>query len=77
MFTYRLCCEVYDAAVKQIKSDKMWSMYLDALVELNQDIEHLPRYKRNLLLSALQGAHSANYLPEKFYLQWVSICFFL
>ncbi|KAF4523915.1 hypothetical protein B566_EDAN012266 [Ephemera danica] len=67
-----MCCDVFDAAVKLINTERMWTLYLEALTELNQDTEHLPKYKHNLLLKALQEAHNAGCMPEKFYLQWLT-----
>jgi hypothetical protein len=72
----RLCCEVYIAAVKQLPTERMWSLYLDMLIELNEDLTHLPTFKRKLLKDALQDAHGAGCMQEKYYLLWVSGCYF-
>ncbi|KAJ1529821.1 hypothetical protein ONE63_006562 [Megalurothrips usitatus] len=69
----RLCCEVYEAVVKKINTDKMWSLYLDTMLEANQDQAHLPCYKKKLLKHALQGAHNAGKLQEKYYLHWIEM----
>jgi len=64
------------AVVKQLPTEKMWSLYLEMLLELNQDLTHLPKFKRNLLRDAFQGAHNAGCMQEKYYLLWVSECYF-
>ena len=70
---FRSCCGVYTAIVKQLPTERMWSLYLEALLELNQDQIHLPKFKKNLLREAFQGAHSAGCLQEKYYLRWVRL----
>ncbi|XP_026277503.1 U3 small nucleolar RNA-associated protein 6 homolog [Frankliniella occidentalis] len=69
----RLCCEVYEAVVKKINTEKMWSLYLDTMLEANSDQAHLPCYKKKLLKHALQGAHNAGKLQEKYYLHWIEM----
>ncbi|XP_067003125.1 U3 small nucleolar RNA-associated protein 6 homolog [Anabrus simplex] len=69
----RRCCAVYTAAVKQLPTERMWTLYLDTLFELNQDLSHLPTFKKKLLRAAFQGAHSAGLMIEKYYLHWVDI----
>lgn len=69
----RLCCEVYEAVVKKLNTEKMWSLYLDTMLEANQDESHLPCYKKKLLKHALQGAHNAGKLQEKYYLHWIEM----
>ena len=67
------CDEVYQFAVKRIKTEEMWSMYLDCLIEINQDTSTLPNFKKKLLKSAYTHAHNASKLSEKHYLRWVSV----
>ncbi|PNF31407.1 U3 small nucleolar RNA-associated protein 6-like protein [Cryptotermes secundus] len=69
----RQCCGVYVAVLKQLPTEKMWSLYLDMLLELNQDLTYLPRFKKNLLRVAFQDAHSAGCMQEKYYLLWVDM----
>lgn len=60
------------AVLKQLPTEKMWSLYQDMLLELNQDLTYLPQFKKNLLRAAFQDAHSAGCMQEKYYLLWVS-----
>lgn len=65
------CNEVYQTAVKKIKSEEMWSLYIECLLEINHDLQTLPNFKRKLLKTALAQAHQAKKLKEKYYLNWV------
>nr|CAD7590164.1 unnamed protein product [Timema genevievae] len=68
----RLCTAVYQAGVKQINTEKMWSLYLDQVIDLNHDTTSLPVFKRKLLREAFQGAHSAGKMQEKYYRTWLA-----
>lgn len=74
---YRItnCNKVYQTAVKKIKTEEMWSLYIECLLEINSDMESLPNFKRKLLKIALTHAHRAKKLREKYYLIWV--CWFV
>lgn len=65
------CYEVYQTAVKKIKTEEMWSLFIDCMLEINQDVDTLPNFKRKLLKNALLQAHQARKLKEKYYLNWV------
>lgn len=67
------CNEVYQAAVKRLKSETMWSLYIDCLIEINHDLSTLPNYKRKLLKNALLQGHQAKKLQEKYYLNWIDM----
>ena len=73
---YRQCCGVYVAVLKQLPTESMWSLYLEMLLELNQDRTDLRKFKKNLLRDAFKGAHNAGCMQEKYYLLWVSVCYF-
>jgi hypothetical protein len=60
------------AVLKQLPTERMWSLYLEMLLELNQDLTNLPQFKKNLLRNAFQDAHDAGCMQEKYYLLWVS-----
>lgn len=67
------CVAVYKKAVEQVNTEKMWCMYLDTLVELqNDNVRYpFPNYKRKLDCSAFSAANEAISLPEKYYLLWI------
>jgi len=67
------CNKVYQTAVKKIKTEEMWSLYIECLLEINRDQELLPNFKRKLLKTALVQAHQAKKLKEKHYLHWVCV----
>ena len=65
------CWEVYQTAVKKVKTEEMWSLFIDCMFEINQEDDLLPNFKRKLLRSALLHGHQAGKLKEKYYLNWV------
>ncbi|KAK2586790.1 hypothetical protein KPH14_011815 [Odynerus spinipes] len=67
------CNKVYQTAVKKIKTEEMWSFYIDCLLEINHDTGSLPNFKKKLLKNALAQAHQAKKLKEKYYLHWIDM----
>jgi U3 small nucleolar RNA-associated protein 6 len=65
------CYKVFQTAVKKIKTEEMWSLFIDCMLEINQEINILPNLKRKLLKNALLQGHQARKLKEKYYLNWV------
>ena len=66
------CNKAYQFAVKKIKTEEMWSLYIECLLEVNRDLRSLPNFKRKLLKTALMQAHQAKKLTkEEHYLHWV------
>lgn len=65
------CNKVYQTAVKKIKTEEIWSLYIECLFEINHDLQSLPNFKRKLLKTALAQAHQAKKLREKYYVHWV------
>lgn len=67
------CNKVYQTAVKKIRTEEMWSLYIECLLEINDDVQSLQNFKRKLLKTALMQAHKAKKLREKYYLHWVCV----
>ncbi|XP_033211586.1 U3 small nucleolar RNA-associated protein 6 homolog [Belonocnema kinseyi] len=67
------CNEVYLRAVETLKSEEMWSLYIDCLLEINQKGKSLPNFKRKLLKTALFQGHQAKLLTEQYYLYWMGM----
>ncbi|KAI4484367.1 hypothetical protein M0802_013112 [Mischocyttarus mexicanus] len=67
------CNQVYQTAVKKIKTEEIWSLYIECLIEINHDLKSLPNLKKKLLKSTLAQAHQAKKLNEKYYLHWIDI----
>lgn len=65
------CNKVYQTAVKKIKTEEMWSLYIKRLLDINKDLQTLPNFKRKLLKIALAQAHQAKKLKEEYYTDWV------
>lgn len=65
------CNKVYQTALKKIKTEEMWSLYIECLIEINQKAGPLPNFKKKLLKTAFTQAHQAKKLKEKYYLHWV------
>ena len=62
---------MYENAVKNLNTERMWTLYLDRMLELNEDTKCLPNLKRNSLTKAFLGAHNQSMMTEKYYLIWV------
>ncbi|XP_063228189.1 U3 small nucleolar RNA-associated protein 6 homolog [Bacillus rossius redtenbacheri] len=69
----KLCVGVYVAAFKKVNTERMWSLYIDTLLEINEDTTHLPVFKKKLLREAFQGAHAAGKLAQKYYKLWAEM----
>ncbi|XP_011883955.1 PREDICTED: U3 small nucleolar RNA-associated protein 6 homolog, partial [Vollenhovia emeryi] len=67
------CNKVYQTAVKKIKTEEIWSLYIECLLEINRDLQSLPNFKRKLLKTALMQAHQAKKLKEEHYLHWINM----
>ncbi|XP_033333079.2 U3 small nucleolar RNA-associated protein 6 homolog isoform X1 [Megalopta genalis] len=67
------CNKVYQTALKRIKTDEMWTLYIECLLEINQKDRSLPNFKKKLLKIAFTQAHQAKKLKEKYYLHWVNM----
>ncbi|XP_070150082.1 U3 small nucleolar RNA-associated protein 6 homolog [Polyergus mexicanus] len=67
------CNKVYQTAVKKIRTEEMWSLYIECLLEINNDVQSLQNFKRKLLKTALMQAHKAKKLREKHYLHWIKM----
>ncbi|XP_076230226.1 U3 small nucleolar RNA-associated protein 6 homolog isoform X2 [Nomia melanderi] len=67
------CNKVYQTALKKLKTEEMWSLYIECLIEINEKDRSLPNFKRKLLKSAFSQAHQAKKLKEKYYLHWVNM----
>ena len=65
------CNEVYQTAVKRLKSIEMWSLYIDCMLKINLEGGSLTNLKRKLLKVALFQGHQAKKLKEEHYLDWV------
>lgn len=70
------CIEVYQTAIKKIKTAEIWSLYIECLLEINRNMRSLPNLKRKLLKTAFTQAHRVKKLKEEHYLHWVCIQYF-
>lgn len=67
----RKCILVYEDGLKSVPTRKMWSLYLEYVLELTNDQNSLPNYRKNCLETAFEAANRANMLTEKYYSLWV------
>lgn len=51
----------------------MWSYYIDAMRELNQDMSFEPTFKRNALGEAYKSGFQAGFLSEKHFCEYIEI----
>lgn len=57
----------------QLKTEKMWSYYITAMIELNEDTSTQKEFKRTCLVNAFKGAYDADCLSEFHYLHFLEI----
>lgn len=69
----QLCAQIYDEAVKVVNTPKMWSYYLDAMLELNNDLSTQAACKRSFLGRAFSAANESNKMSENHYLQYIEL----
>ncbi|CAH1398063.1 unnamed protein product [Nezara viridula] len=67
----RKCISVYEDGLKNVPTRKMWSLYLDYILNLNDDPAALPEFKKDCLKNAFEAAHRENMLSEKHYFLWL------
>lgn len=68
-----LCVKIYNTAASIMKTQSMWSLYIDAMIDLNNNKSTQPSLKQKCLLAAYQGAHDAKCLSEQQYLQYIEL----
>ncbi|KAL5274361.1 UTP6 family protein [Megaselia abdita] len=68
-----MCCMVYQNAVTSVNTSLMWKYFIDALLELNQDMEVEPVLKRRKLGNTLKEAHEAETMSEEHYLFYTAL----
>lgn len=76
-FFFSVCCEVYEEALKEHPSEKLWSLYIETLNELAVILEPLKTFIENTLISVLFRGHKAAMLEESAYIQLVIFIFYL
>lgn len=67
------CVKVYESALSRINTEKMWSYYVYAMLELNENIKSLPVLKRSVLGCALKAALRAKKISEPLCIQYIDI----
>lgn len=72
------CVETYQEAVKVVDTGKMWNYYINAMLELNNDVSASSTQvglKRSSLSQAFEGANSSNHMSETHYLQYIELLY--
>lgn len=68
-----LCVKIYNTAASIMKTQSMWSLYIDAMIELNNNKSTQQSLKQKCLLAAYEGADEARCLSERQYLQYIEL----
>uniref|UniRef100_A0A1B0DPT5 U3 small nucleolar RNA-associated protein 6 homolog n=1 Tax=Phlebotomus papatasi TaxID=29031 RepID=A0A1B0DPT5_PHLPP len=69
------CVAVYEQATKILKTEKMWSYYINTMLELNQDTSAQATLKKKVLHVAMRGAYEAGFLSEAHYIYFIEQLF--
>ncbi|XP_037029458.1 U3 small nucleolar RNA-associated protein 6 homolog [Bradysia coprophila] len=69
------CVKVYEGALSKINTEKMWSYYLNTVLELNENIKSLPILKRSVLGCALKAAFHAKKMSEPLCIHYIDILY--
>lgn len=59
----------------QINTPKMWTFYINAMIELNENIATLPLLKRSVLGCAFKAAYDAKQISEEHCIQYIDIMY--
>lgn len=57
----------------QVKVEQMWSYYIDAMRDLNQDMSTEPTLKRKSLGEAYKAGYESGFLSEKHFSEYIEI----
>lgn len=71
----KYCDEIYDKACEKLGTQKMWTLYLRKLSELNMKTDNLKNYKRELLGKAFKKCNDTGKMSEELYLLYISLLF--
>ncbi|XP_059616443.1 U3 small nucleolar RNA-associated protein 6 homolog [Phlebotomus argentipes] len=69
------CVAVYEQAARILKTEKMWSYYINTMLELNQDTSAQASLKKKVLQMALKGGYEAGFLSESHYIYYIEQIF--
>lgn len=67
------CIQVYEFAVKQVPCQEMYTFYIDAVLELNEDMKNEKKLRRQALANAFKSAHEGDYMSDKHYLIYLQL----
>lgn len=70
------CFQKYEEGLSKISEQKkvaLWTLYLDFLIDLQQENDVANIIKKNKLLSALEGASKQISLEEKYFIVWAKL----
>jgi U3 small nucleolar RNA-associated protein 6 len=70
-----LCIEIYDRAVDILNTEKIWSLYINAMLDLNLDRNpiDLMGFKRKALGNAFRKGHEVGKISELHYQQYLEL----
>lgn len=72
------CVKIYQEAVKTVNTAQMWNFYINAMLDLNNEISATSTQvglKRFSLSQAFEGANNSNQMSETHYLQYIELLY--
>ncbi|XP_055593121.1 U3 small nucleolar RNA-associated protein 6 homolog [Uranotaenia lowii] len=68
-----LCVQVYETSVETLPTKSMWSYYIDKMMDINQDMTSLQKFRRKALGNAFRNAFATGFLEEDKYVQYLKL----
>ncbi|XP_053693188.1 U3 small nucleolar RNA-associated protein 6 homolog [Sabethes cyaneus] len=67
------CVQTYKTAVEALPTAQMWSYYIDAMLEVNNDMSSYPKLRRKSLAEAFKNAYENSSLDEQKLIQYLKL----
>ncbi|XP_055544721.1 U3 small nucleolar RNA-associated protein 6 homolog [Wyeomyia smithii] len=67
------CIQMYETAVESLPTIQMWTYYIDAMLQINEDMSSYPKLRRKALAEAFKNAYSRNFLDEQKFIEYLKL----
>lgn len=67
------CIQIYDDAVETLPTKKMWTLYVDSVLTLNEDMSSHQKLRRKTLGNVFKKAFESGSLEEDKYIQYLKL----
>lgn len=67
------CVQIYDDAVETLPTKKMWTLYVDSVLTLNEDMSSHQKLRRKTLGNVFKKAFESGSLEEDKYIQYLKL----